>query len=47
MRWDSMIEETFPGEFNFMNFRDLLKNRCFYKEDYNKILYSIKIKKCI
>ena len=41
------IAETFPGEFNFMNFRDLLKNRCFYKEDYNKILYSIKIKKCI
>ncbi|OUV59920.1 MAG: hypothetical protein CBC88_03580 [Candidatus Pelagibacter sp. TMED128] len=40
------IAETFPGEFDFINFDDLLENKCFLKEDYNKILYSIKIKKC-
>jgi hypothetical protein len=41
------IVETFPGEFEFLNFKDLLKKRCFEKKEYNEILYSIKIKNCI
>lgn len=41
------IVETSPGEFKFLNFKDLLKKRCFEKKEYNEILYSIKIKNCI
>ena len=41
------IVETFPEEFKFLNFKDLLKKRCFKKREYNEILYSIKIKNCI
>ena len=41
------IVETSPEEFQFLNFKDLLKKRCFEKIEYNEILYSIKIKNCI
>ena len=41
------IVETSPEEFQFLNFKDLLKKKCFEKTEYNEILYSIKIKNCI
>ncbi len=41
------ILETSPKEFQFLNFKDLLKKRCFEKKKYNEILYSIKIKNCV
>ena len=40
------IIESKPNEFDFINFNDLLKGKCFDKEKYNLILYSINIKNC-
>lgn len=40
------IVESIPGEFDFINFEDLLKGKCFFKEKYNDMLYSINLKNC-
>ena len=40
------IVETYPGELQFLNFKELLKNRCFHKKQNNKILYAIKFVNC-
>ena len=40
------IVETYPDELQFLNFKELLKDRCFKKLQNNKILYSIKLVNC-
>ncbi len=40
------VVESRSGEFNFINFENLLKTNCFKKENYNKIIYSIKLNTC-
>lgn len=40
------IAKTHPNEFKFINFKDILKNSCFIKKEYNEILHSINIEKC-
>jgi hypothetical protein len=40
------VVETYPGELQFLNFKELLKNRCFIKKQNSQILYSIKLVNC-
>ena len=40
------IAKSHPNEFQFINFKDLLKNSCFIEKKYNEILHSINIEKC-
>ena len=38
--------EAYPGEFDFLNLKDLLKPQCFKKEKLNKILIKVKLQRC-
>ena len=40
------VVETHPGEFKYIDFKEFLKKKCFKKEKFNKILYSVKLKVC-
>ena len=40
------IVEAYPGEFNFLNLKDLLKPQCFEKEKLNKITIEVKLQRC-
>ena len=40
------LVETYPGELKFLNFKELLKDRCFEEEQNNQILRSIKLVNC-
>ena len=40
------LVESLPKEFRSINFENLLENKCFSKERYNEMLYSIKLNKC-
>lgn len=38
--------ETYLKEFDFINYNDFLKNICYSKKIYNKILFSLEFEKC-
>lgn len=40
------ILETIPGEFNFLNFGDLIGQNCYQKEEQNQLLLKINLIKC-
>ena len=40
------LVKTYPKEFWFINFKEILNNTCFEEKKHNEILYSINIKNC-
>ncbi len=40
------IAESAPGEFKFMNFKEILNSKCLKMNTHNKILYSVKLNSC-
>ena len=40
------ILETYPGEFEFLNFDDLIGKKCYQKEEQNQLLLKINLLRC-